>query len=227
MPVSNTSSDGRRSVSVSRSPLPLASLAQYNPNRPDATEALWQPYYDRQSYGTAGATSFSFFQTPNGQGGKTFADTNMLAAGQFPAPTAFLCTAIQVVFYPGALASITGTQGAVSSFWNDTLAVSNAGYLEFVIGSKPYLRDAPVGKFAPNFTINGVAGAGVGAATAGTVVQSTNFARAAGRYYEITPLLIPQNQNFSVTLYYPTAVAVTVTGSIQCILDGFFYRQSQ
>lgn len=226
MPVATTSSGGNRSISVSRSPLPLASLAQYNPNRPDATEALWQPYYDRQTYGTAGATSFSFFQTPNGQSGKTFADTNMLAAGQFPAPTAFLVTAIQVVLFPGALASITGTQGAVSTFWNDTVAVANAGYLEFVIGSKPYLRDAPIGKFAPNFTINGIAGAGVGNATAG-VVSSTNFARAAGRYYEITPLLIPQNQNFSVTLYFPTAVAIGVTGSIECILDGFFYRQSQ
>lgn len=215
-----------RGPSFGRTPLALSQLAQYNPNRADSTEAIWQPQYDFQSYGTAGATSFSFFQTPVGQGGKTYADTNLNAAGAFPAPTAFLCTAIMVAFFPGALASITGTQGAVSTFWNDTIAVANAGWLEFTIGSKPYLRDAPIGKFAPNFTVNGVAGAGVGNGTAGTL-SSVNFARSAGRYYEITPFLIPQSQNFIVQLIFPTAVTVGVTGRIGVIMDGFYYRQSQ
>lgn len=226
MPDATVSTGRGRGYTLGRSPLPLSALSQYNPNRADSTEAIWQPQYDFQSYGTAGATSFSFFQTPNGQGGKTYADTNLAAAGQFPAPTAFLCTAIMIAFFPGALTGITGTQGAVSTFWNDTVAVANSGWLEFTIGSKVYLRDAPLGKFAPNFTINGVAGAGVGNGTAGTI-SAVNFARAAGRYYEITPFLIPQNQNFLVQLLFPTAVAVGVTGRIGVILDGFYYRQSQ
>jgi hypothetical protein len=211
--------------SLGRSPLSLAALSAYNPNRPDATEAIWQPFYDFTSYASAGQTSLAFFQTPQGSGSKTFADTNMTLAGQFPAPTAFLCTAIMIAFFPGGNPSATGTQGAVSAYWNDSVGVANGGWLEFSIGSKVYLRDAPIGKFAPNFTVNGVFG-GFGSSTAG-VIASVGFARAAGRYYEITPFLIPQSQNFSVQLFWPAAVSVTATGRIGCILDGFYYRQSQ
>lgn len=214
-----------RRSGMGRTPLPLNDLVFYNPNRPDATEAIWQPQYDFQSYGTAGATSFIFFQVPNGQSSKTFADTNMVLPGQFPAPTAFLCTAIMVAFFPGAAVSATGTQGAINTNWVDSVAVGNAGFLELTIGSKPYLRDAPIGKFAPNFTHNGVFG-GYGSSTAG-VIAYTGFSRWAGRYYEITPFLIPQSQNFNVSLYFPTAQTVNVTGRIGVILDGFYYRQSQ
>jgi hypothetical protein len=214
-----------RSRSLGRNPLSLAALAAYNPNRPDATEAIWQPFYDFTSYAAAGQTSLAFFQTPNGSGGKTYADTNMTLAGQFPAPTAFLCTAVMIAFFPGGLPSATGTQGAISAYWNDSVEVANGGWLELSIGSKVYLRDAPIGKFAPNFTVNGVFG-GMGSSTAG-VISSVGFARAAGRYYEITPFLIPQSQNFSVQLFWPTVVDVVATGRIGCILDGFYYRQSQ
>lgn len=210
---------------IGRTPLSLDSLIFYNPNRPDATEAIWQPFYDFQSYAAAGQTSLTFYQVPNGQAGKTYADTNMELAGQFPAPTAFLCTAIMICFMPAGNPSVTGTQGAVSSYWNDAMLVANSGYLEMTIGSKVYMRDAPTGKFPPNFTVTGVFG-GYGSSTAG-VIASTGFARSAGRYCEITPFLIPQSQNFNVKLFWPTAQAVSATGRIGLILDGFYYRQSQ
>ncbi len=212
---------------VGRTPLSLDQLVYYNPNRPDSTEAIWQPFYDYQTYGTAGATSFTFFQVPNGQSSKTYADTNMELAGQFPAPTAFLCTAIMVFFSPGAAASITGTAAAASANWNDVVNVANAGYLELTIGSKPYLRDAPIGKFAPNFTINGASSVAIGSGQTTVSQVQTGYARAAGRYYEITPFLIPQSQNFNVKLFFPTAQTVTNAGRIGVILDGFYYRQSQ
>ncbi len=53
------------------------------------------------------------------------------------------------------------------------------------------------------------------------------YARSAGRYYDITPFVIPQTQNFAVTLNWPTAQAVVTAGTIGVILDGFYYRQSQ
>lgn len=212
---------------IGRTPMALSSLVYYNPNRPDSTEAIWQPFYDYQSYGTAGATSFIFFQVPNGQSNKTYADTNMELAGQFPAPTAFLCTAVMVAYFPGAVPSIVGTATAANTPWNDVVAIANSGWFELKIGSKVYLRDAPIGKFPPNFTIGGVSSVGV-ASGATTIIQTqTGFARAQGRYYEITPFLIPQSQNFNVSLYWPTAQTVSTTGRIGVILDGFYYRQSQ
>lgn len=210
---------------VGRVPMGLPSLAAYNPNRPDATEAIWQPFYDFQSYGTAGATSQAFFQVPNGQSSKTYADTNMQLAGQFPAPTAFLCTAIMVYFDAGATDSATSTTAVAQTNINDVISVANSGFLEFTIGGKVYLRDAPIGKFPPNFTINGFTSF-LGTTTAPAMIQ-TGFARSAGRYYEITPFLIPQSQNFNITIYWPTAVTISTTGRIGVILDGFYYRQSQ
>jgi len=210
-----------------RVPNSLQELQQYNPNLPDAIEALWQPFYDMQSYPTAGQTQLLFFQIPQGQSSKTLSDTNMTLAGQFPAPTAFLCTALQVLFMPGFAnaASNTFAAGTANANLNDVVKVADAGFLQLTIGSKVYLTDAPLGKFPPNFSIGGLqAYAGTFAATNGV---SSDFARAIGRYYEITPLLIPMNQNFSVALNWPTAVATTAIGRIAVILDGFYYRQSQ
>src|SRR5690348_4933358 len=90
-----------------RSPLPIDQLAAYNPNRAGATEAIYQPFYDFQAIPT-GTTQLLFFQVPNGQSSKTYQDTNMTNAGMFPAPTMFLCTGLQVVFFPGVTLSQSG-----------------------------------------------------------------------------------------------------------------------
>lgn len=216
---------GQRRVSgYGRTPLPLSSLQNYNPNRSDQIEAIWQPFYHKVAYAQAGQASLQFF---NVAFSGDYTVTNMPAAAFFPAPTAFLCTAIMLNFLPGnAVATDNGAAAAGNvANWKDVVAVANAGFVEFVIGGKVYLRDFPSGKFAPNYTIQGVASSsGTYAATAETVV---NYARAAGRYYEITPFLIPQTQNFSITLYTPTVVAVTVAGNVIATMDGFYYRQSQ
>lgn len=215
----------------SRVPIPMDQLQPYNPNLPNSIESIWQPYYDFQSYPTAGQTSLTFFQVPKGQSSKTFDDTNMLLAGQFPAPTAFLITAIQVLFMPhwlvtaGGNMSVTAAVAAVNTNINDVGQVANTGNLILTIGSKPYLVDAPLGKFPPNFSIGGLQ-AYSGTFAAGTYI-ATDFARTIGRYYEITPLLVPMNQNFSVTLNWNAVVTVANIGRIGVILDGFYYRQSQ
>lgn len=207
-----------------RQPLPLSQLAAYNPNRADQVEAIWQPFYHKVAYAQAGQASLQFF---NVAFSGDYTVTNMPAAAFFPAPTAFLCTAIMLNFLPGNTVSQAGTAASrVLTNWADVVAVANAGYVEFVIGGKVYLRDSPSGKFAPNYTINGVA-AMAGSGTAAGDIGDVNYARAAGRYYEITPFLIPQTQNFSITLYTPTVQAVTSAGNIIATMDGFYYRQSQ
>lgn len=222
------SNQARRLPFTGRVPVDIGQLSPYNPNRPDAIEAIWQPFYDFQSYAAGGATQFQFFQVPQGQSSKTLADTNMVLAGQFPAPTAFLCTAIMVPFFPDSANNAPGKTAAaatVATNINDVNKVANAGYLQLTIGSKVYNTDAPTGKFPPNFSIGGLQAA-AGTYAAGTQII-TDFARTIGRYYEITPLLIPMNQNFSVSIYFPTAVSVSATARIGVILDGFYYRQSQ
>lgn len=214
-----------RSGWVNRSrPPALADIQRFNPNRPDAVEAIFQPTYDYQTYAMAGQTQLNFFQVPVGQSSKTYADTNMTNAGMFPSPTAFFVTGIMVLFDPGNTVSAANVTPRALTNLVDAEAVANSGWLEFSIGSKVYLRDAPIGKFPPNFSIGGLVAAATATATTGT---DANFARAVGRYYEITPFLIPATQNFNVSLNWPTVVAVTVAGRIGVILDGFLFRNSQ
>lgn len=212
----------KRSPAYGRTPIPLAQLQNYNPNRPDQIEAIWQPFYHKVSYPTTGQAALQFF---NVAFSGDYTVTNMPAAAFFPAPTTFLCCAIMLNFQPGATVSQVGTAAArAEANWIDAVAVANAGYVEFVIGGKVYLRDSPSGRFAPNYTVNGVAMINGAGNTGSADVQ---FARAAGRYYEITPFLIPQTQNFSITLYTPTLVTVTNAGNVTATMDGFYYRQSQ
>lgn len=217
------------------SPPPLGSLARYNPNRADSVEGVWQPFYDFQAYAAAGQLQLQFFQVPQGQAGKTRADTNMTNAGMFPNPTAFFCTAVMVAHFPAndvTVASVTVQRQLAN--WQDAVDVAESGWLELQIGSKVYLIDAPIGKFAPNFTVGGEAAVAIAImpTTAGLtapVIPQTDvdFARAQGRYYAITPFLIPPTQNFSVTLNWPALVTTVTEGRIGVILDGFWYRQSQ
>jgi hypothetical protein len=212
------------SVRGGRMPVPLSNLAQYNPNRADQIEGIWQPFYHKQPYLAAGQASLQFF---NIAFSGDYTVTNMPAAAFFPAPTAFLCTAIMLNFIPGnpVTSSAAAPTAAQSANFADVVAVAQGGYVEFVIGGKVYLRDSPSGKFAPNYTVNGAAAFG-GTLTA-PALTSIVFARAAGRYYEITPFLIPQTQNFSVTLYTPTLIPISVAGNVIATIDGFYYRQSQ
>jgi hypothetical protein len=219
---SGTGAGLRRAAGYGRNPLPLSQLQNYNPNRADQIEAIWQPFYHKVAYATAGQASLQFF---NVAFSGDYTITNMPAAAFFPAPTAFLCTAIMLNFIPGATTSQIGTAAArAETNWNDVVNVANVGYVEFVIGGKVYLRDSPSGRFAPNYSISGASAINGAGNTGSADVQ---FARAAGRYYEITPFLIPQTQNFSVTLYTPTVQAVTAGANVIGTMDGFYYRQSQ
>lgn len=226
-----------RSGWINRSQPPsLDSLQRYNPNLPNSVEGIWQPFYDFQTYAAAGQTELLFFQVPQGQSSKTRGDTNMTNAGMFPSPTAFFVTGIMVPFFPGndpSVASISAQRALAN--WEDAIRVAEqSSYLEFSIGSKIYLTDAPLGKFPPNFTVGGVAAVtmAIMPTTAGLTAPvlpqtDVNFARAQGRYYEITPFLIPATQNFQVALRWPVAITVTVAGRIGVILDGFWFRNSQ
>jgi len=217
---------GSRGGYSRQNPPDVSALQQFNPNRPGALEVIWQPAYDYQTYAQAGQTQLLFFQIPQGQSSKTLADTNMVLAGQFPAPTGQFVTAVQVPFFPlNTVSQAASAVGRAQTNISDTVLVSNSGYLQMTIGSKPYLTDAPVGKFPPNFGIDFFS-AMAGSTTAGNV-EDVNYARAKGRYAEITPFFIPQTQNFSVALFWPAAVPITVAGRIGVILDGFYYRQSQ
>lgn len=210
-------------------PPSLPALQNYEVNRDGQNEVIWQPTYHYQAYPAAGAANITFFQVTVGAAANGIADTNMRANGQFPSPQRFLITGIQLFFAPPAAVSRGAEDEAnTATNWNDVQAVMEGiASLQLFIGSKPYLNDAPLSKFTQQFKLGGE-GAVAGALTASNV-SYIDYAVHCGKYYSITPIIIPTNQNFDVQLTFPALIPLTgdVDGRIGCILDGFLYRLSQ
>jgi hypothetical protein len=205
-----------------------AQLKKYGVNVPDSVVAISQPLYHYQVYAAAGQTQLTFFQNPVGQNGLTFADTNVEAAGSMPSPKRMLVTGIQVQFFPGSLPGTFGA-GAVANNWNDMNAVYQSGWLDFFVGSASWLKDAPIGKFPPDYRLAGTAAMSDSTTAAAAQANMVDYAAMAGRPYDITPIELSSNQNFNVTLNWPAVVATpsTVAGRIGVTLMGFQYRLSQ
>jgi hypothetical protein len=210
-----------------------AGLARYNVNRP-GWEAVRQSLYDFTAYAAAGHTTLNFFATPNGQGGKTLSDTNMTLAGQLPAAQEFLVNSIEVLFFPTVPVVAADNPaaygaGALANIVNDAYEVARTGNLVFTIGSKPYLTEAPLGRFPAktHFQVDAaLSQAGEVADKQGRIA----YAYAAGRPYLLSPadLRLTSSQNFSISLNWPEGVTAIVNpGRIGVILDGILYRRSQ
>lgn len=204
---------------------------KYAVNRPDQMEVVRQTLYDFQTYAMAGASQMTFFAQPMGQAGKTKADTNMTIAGSLPAPLRFAIQAIEVYFFSGAFPSVAPAAiatGGVDNHVNDVWEFyTGVAWLELQIGSKPYLIEAPLLRFPPFAKFQGFAGIASQAAVVDLVARTSDMS-ASGRPYVIDPpLMLEPTQNFSVTLNFPTAIAVSAAGRVGVVLNGVTARNSQ
>lgn len=209
----------------------LKDLMQYDVNRRGQYEGIRQSLYDFTDYNPGGQTSLQFFQQPRGQAGKTIADTNMSSAGQLPQPQNFLVQSIEILFFPGTAVSSMNEDPDPDQFANDVYQVMKSGSLNLYIGSKTYLEEAPIGRFPPktNLRVDSAVGFQHPAALAESW-YSTTYACAAGRpYYLDPPVLLVPNQNFEITLSWPSPVSLPSSffARIGVVLDGILYRQSQ
>lgn len=208
--------------------------AQYAVNRAGEKEGIWYPLYDKQLYPAAGAAVLTFFQTPvggvRGAAALTYEDTNMTNAGALPNPQTFLMTGIEVFLHSGLNPYRAQAAAGAIAQWNDIHAVMRRGFARLYIGSKDYLLDGPLNIFPPSFRLAGDAALGGVGSAAGTV-DMVDYAASAGKPYEISPFMIPTQQNFRVTLEFPNGVAAlpsaNATSFIGVRLLGFLYRDSQ
>ena len=211
----------------------IADLQKFNVNL-EEFEKIKQSLYDSSAYPAAGATTLQFFQLPKGQGGKTIEDTNMDLAGQLPTNILLLCECIEILFFPttptvaAAMPAAFGAQ-AVAVQVNDAYIFNRAGSLTFRIGSKDYLQEAPLQVF-PGKTKFHVEAAAADATTAAADTQTRiAFAQSCGRPYLLNPpLLLIENQNFSVSLDWPNgAQAITNPANVFVKIDGQLFRRAQ
>lgn len=218
----------------------IANLGNYNVVW-NQWEATTQSLYDSISYPAAGTAQLTFFALPQGQGTgfggstKTQSDTNMQLAGQLPANQMFLIREIEVnvqVTTPTVTAQMPAVYGtaAAAQLVNDAYIIYRSGNLQFQIGSKLYLAEAPLEKFPPQ-TQFVVEGGTTDTTTAAAASQSRVwYPSMRGRPYVLTPnnLLLQPNQNFVVTLNWPEGVqAITNPARIFVNINGWLYRKAQ
>ncbi len=185
-------------------------------NNPNLSEVIYQPFYDYQVLAAAGAATQLFFQTPQGQSGKTLADTNMDLAGQLPKGQAFSITGIQVEVLPG----VGIDDAAVTEFSDDVYETLKGGALELKIGSKVYVAQGNLMKFPP---VNRL----TGAVSTGLITQQIQYLQSTGREFSVVDLLLESSQNFSVNLTELAALPSTSAGRIGVTLNGYLFRNSQ
>lgn len=215
----------RTSANIIQSP---QDLAKYRVNRPGQLEVIRQSLYDYQVYLAAGQLQMSFFQVPQGQGGKTLADTNMNLAGSLPAGQQFLVQSIEVKFYASALPSTGPIADAVETGINDVSNVAKSGWLAFNVGSKNYLTESPLDRFPPKTRLDGWAALCTNLTTGAATQSKISYGVMAGRPYPVDPfILLESTQNFIVQLNWPAVIAVTGAARIGIILDGLLIRNSQ
>lgn len=205
----------------------LESLKNYSVNRSNEVEGIRSSLYDFQTYGTAGGTQFDFFQVPQGQSSKTLADTNMEQAGTLPNPKHFLAMNIQIYLFSTLDIATLGAPAAAEAI-NDINDIAKNGYVEFFIGSKNYVQEAPIGRFPPRTGLI-VSSSQSDATTPAAALQSKiAYANMGGGVYELKPpILLMPTQNFKVSIKFPTAVAVSANVRIGVVMEGILYRLSQ
>lgn len=214
------------------------------------SEVIRQRLYDNLLYPAAGATQFTFFSTPVGQGittaqggvvgsPKTQWDTNIELGAQLPSGKQYLVESIECLFKAGSVSTantftpagvnvfIAALVAATGAAANDVNLFAQSGMLEFNILSKNYLRETPMIAFPPKAELD------LSAAIATTTPTATGLqvlAKMTGRPYYIQPeVTLQPAMNFEIIIKYPAAVALpsTFNGRVGIYLDGFLMRASQ
>jgi len=217
-----------------RLPPTRRALSRYSVNRP-GWEVIKQSLYDSAAYPAAGATQLTFFSVPVGQSSKSLSDTNMSLAGQLPKNQEFLVQSVEILFHPSTptvaaqMPAVYGA-GVVAALVNDAYIFGRSGNLTLTIGSKPYLQEAPLGRLPGKVGFDIDASASDASTAAASQQSRVAFGKWVGRpmLLDPAPLLLPENQNFTVSLTWPEGLqAITNPARVVVILDGLLYRRSQ
>jgi hypothetical protein len=207
-------------------------FTRYSVYQPDLLEALRGSLYDFQTYAAAGQTVLQFFQVQAGSGGKTLEDTNLTNNGMLPSGISFLVQSIEVFFFPGMLAYLAaGTSPANQIFLNDVWTVGKQGELEFIVGSKSYLSEAPLMRFPPKNSLYVTPAFSDTTTPAANRENRVTYSAFGGKPYVLDPaIFIVSTTNFKVTLNWPSGVQAlpsTLAGRIGVVMNGMQVRNSQ
>lgn len=204
-------------------------------------EVIKTSLYDSAPYPAAGIQQLTFFQQGIGGGigfggsTKTASDTNMVTNGLLSSGISFIVQSIEIEIQtttPTVAAQMPAFFGAeaAAALVNDAYIIGRSGNLRFEILSKPYLVEAPLGRFPSDADFD-VSGALADATTAAASQQSRlAFGKWTGDRYHLSPvdLRLAETMNFSITLNWPEGLQpITNPARLFVHLNGLEYRLSQ
>ncbi len=199
-------------------------------------EPIDQPIYHIQSYGTAGALSFTFFNTSVGSATNGFSDTNMDASSVLSAGKRFAVFGISIAFFPGAAPLVkqaTANTLPINAATDAKGVLEGIGNVQMTILDKPYYQIAPLAYLPAGFgtfvSAGGIQNTQQTAADGSmAVAYATNGLPqpSASRRLRI-PIPIPQQVRFSVTVTFNSLITVGTASRIGCFLDGILIRAKQ
>lgn len=170
-----------------------------------AEEMQWS-WYDRFTLDTT-VTEHLMFQTPNGQGGKTFADTNMVLGGQIPKGKSFVCMAFKIRYQS-----------------NQALTAANAVFIGQMLQETSFKFQMDSKE---SFWTQSLAEI-MGYSIFGAEAAANNFiavSKMPGVYPLNIPIRLSEQDSFSVKIVHHTAVNTALDDDkVKISLDGIQYR---
>lgn len=219
-------------------------------------EPIHQPLYSAYLFdaATVGGEALMFQYAAGGQVATNISTgtvatqlhTNLPGQGFLPTPKVFLTTGIRIipveltsalidVIDDTAAESVAAVTyiGEDSNLLEDLLRLIYGSFIRFFVGTKDYLV-APTWLTPANTGAYGVSDTEIAvAATPENLAerQAVRTFHSMGRYFALDryPVLIPSQQNFSVSLNFPQATRPTLgaTRAVYGCLDGILGRETQ
>lgn len=176
----------------------------------------------------------------------TFLHTNLPAPGFLPTPKIFLTTGLRIIpteltaplidviddTAAESVAAVTWT-GEDSNLLEDLMRLFYGSFVRFFVGTKDYLV-APTWVTPANTGIAGVSNTEFAVAATPENLgerQAVRTFHSMGRYFALNqyPVLIPSQQNFSMSLNFPQATRPTLGSqrAVYAVLDGILGRETQ
>jgi len=196
--------------------------AGITPMLPGQPERIPWTWFDTQTYTTAVTTTLDFFQSVNADKNLS----NMVAAGQIPAPQFFDLYHASIAYLLPVTASAIIAAPTAAGAVTDVRNLSN-GAAVLTIADKNYWQGS-------QFMLPCGGGPQATVAVAG-VVAAPNFAQynyanngdsdLRNRYNFWGDITLPANQNFVWRLTWSAPITLFATSLIRVWMDGYLYRR--
>lgn len=200
------------SSSLALNPYMAQLQAEFGSFDPNKVQTRRRSYYSFVAYPTAGQTSFTFFSTTVGQSNRQL--TNIQRSGHLDNP--LIVRAIRTRYFITAQNNNAFNGTDASTLYSDIVnGFFQVGVMRVIIGSKEWMQiPAPFLYAPPGYGLPKYINAGQQAANVSRGPYAYLGAGKANAYVVDPPFMIGSDQNFQVTIEFPTGAVSVIASTI-------------